>query len=211
MKLFTWDLHGTLEYGNDRLVIDISNQVLADHGYTQRFSYADSSALYGRPWNEYFSWLLEGGDDGRDRLLRDACTAIADENPERYYRQIKPTPHAHAVLRAIADAQHDQILISNARGKTLRTFIRALGYADFFPEERAFAVGGRAKEDALSDYLRTRDEYDELVIIGDTAHDMRLAAVAGGATYLFAHPGSRFPDCPADHQIRDLRHLLGRL
>ena len=60
MKLFTWDLHGTLEYGNDRVVIDIGNQVLADHGYAQRFTYADSRALYGRPWTEYFRWLLGG-------------------------------------------------------------------------------------------------------------------------------------------------------
>lgn len=216
MKLFAWDLHGTLEHGNDRVVIDISNQVLAARGYSRQFSYADSGSLYGRPWKEYFTWLLGPGDDARDTLLRDACTAIADRQPLGQPGQVTPTPHAHAVLRAIRDAGHDQVLISNARETTLRVFMRALGYADFFPEGRAFAAGAREpgrqpKEEILSALLRDPGEYDGLIVIGDSARDMDLADLAGGTGYLFAHPGTRFPECRPDHRIRDLRHLLACL
>jgi hypothetical protein len=40
---------------------------------------------------------------------------------------------------------------------------------------------------------------------------MSLRDVAGGVTYLFAHPGTEFRDCEADFRIRDLRVILDRL
>jgi hypothetical protein len=54
VKLVVWELHGTLEEGSDRAVIDMSNIVLERHGYAQRLSYADSQHVSGRKWHEYF-------------------------------------------------------------------------------------------------------------------------------------------------------------
>lgn len=217
MKLFVWDLHGTLEQGNDRLVIDISNEVLARRGYAQRFSHADSPALYGRPWEDYFRWLLGGNDPARDASLRQDCIALADADPGRRAATVTPTPHAHDVLRAVAGARHDQVLISSSRTETVQAFTAHLGYQGFFPPGHALATAGPAprppepKKAALAGYLQARGPYDEIVITGDTPGDMNLAEVAGGTTYLFARPGTPFPDCPARHRIRDLRHVLASL
>lgn len=66
-------------------------------------------------------------------------------------------------------------------------------------------------EDVLTDYLRGSDEYEQIVIIGDSPSDMRLKRVAGGVTYLYAHPDFAFRNCEADHRIRDLRKVLEHL
>jgi phosphoglycolate phosphatase-like HAD superfamily hydrolase len=213
MKLFVWDLHGTLEQGNERAVIDISNRVLEDHGYTERFSYDDNPQLYGRKWYEYFAWLFRDSDHSRDLMLQDACFKLSEASPEMQCRWIKPTRHATNVLRTIRK-KHRQILISNTRAETLRVFVNVLGYEEFFSAGNAFAVDGHterpsaSKEDVLRDYLGRTDEYEMIVIIGDSPSDMRLKRVAGGVTYLYAHPDFAFRDCEADHRIRDLRKVL---
>jgi len=216
MKLFVWDLHGTLEKGNERAVIDISNSVLNRFGYSRRFSYADNPQLYGRKWYEYFEWLFEGNDHGRDLTLQEACFELSENNPEMQCRWIRPTPHAPDVLERIMSA-HQQILISNTRTETLKVFVDALGYGEFFSSENAFAVDGHAecpassKEDVLAEFLRDTGDYEKIVIIGDSPSDMKLKKVAGGVTYLFAHPDVEFRQCDADHRIRDLRLVLDHL
>jgi phosphoglycolate phosphatase-like HAD superfamily hydrolase len=217
MKLFVWDLHGTLEKGNERAVIDISNLVLQRFGHAERFSYGDNSWLYGRKWYEYFAWLFETPDHERDLALQDACFSLSESSPEIQCRWVRPTPHAPAVLREIK-SRHCQVLISNTRAETLKVFIDTLEYGDFFSSGNAFAVDGHterpvnSKADVLADYLRDADRgFDEIVIVGDSPSDMKLKAVAGGITYLFAHPDVEFRQCEPDHRIRDLRAILKRL
>jgi phosphoglycolate phosphatase-like HAD superfamily hydrolase len=216
MKLFVWDLHGTLEQGNERAVIDISNRVLERHGYTERFSYTDNPQLYGRKWYEYFAWLFRDSDHDRDLTLQDACFKLSEASPEMQRRWLRPTPHATKVLDEIRH-RHRQILISNTRTETLRVFVDVLGYKKFFSAGNAFAVDGHAehpsasKEDVLSNYLRDAGRYEMIVIIGDSPSDMRLKKVAGGVTYLYAHPDFAFRNCEADHRIRDLRAVLEHL
>jgi phosphoglycolate phosphatase-like HAD superfamily hydrolase len=217
MKLFVWDLHGTLEKGNERAVIDISNSVLERSGHPERFSYEDNPELYGRKWYEYFAWLFETPDHNRDLALQEACFSLSESSPEMQYRWVSPTPHAPAVLRDIK-SKHRQVLISNTRAETLKVFIDALEYGDFFSSGNAFAVDGHAerpvnsKADVLADYLHdAHSRFEEIIIIGDSPSDMKLTKVAGGVTYLFAHPDVKFRQCEADYRIRDLRAVLDRL
>lgn len=213
MKLFVWDLHGTLEHGNHRAVVDISNEVLAQRGYTQRFTYGDGSDLYGLKWFEYFTWLL--GDKAYDQAmeLQDACFELSESNPEMQYRWVEPTPHASEVLAEIAE-KHDQILISNTRPATLDVFLKTLDLESFFPAEKAFAVdqhtrdARRTKADILAEYLDHHPPYDEVVVIGDSPSDVRLREVGGGRAYLFTHADFQFRACDPDHRIRDLRGVL---
>lgn len=37
MKLFVWDFHGVLEKGNEGAVLEISNKILGDFRYKERF------------------------------------------------------------------------------------------------------------------------------------------------------------------------------
>ncbi|MGW0436638.1 HAD family hydrolase [Micromonospora sp. NPDC003197] len=216
MKLFVWDLHGVLEQGNDRAVIDISNEVLSTFGYEQRFDYQKGRQLYGHKWYEYFSFILPDETHDRHLELQEACFTLSEEEPDLQCRWMTPTPHVGTVLTAIG-AHHQQIVISNTRSGTLDMFLKLLELTDHFPAGRAFAVDQHVrdakttKKDVLGEYLLGRPAFDELVIIGDSASDMRLAEVAGGTTYLFAHPEFAFRDCAADFRIRDLREVLRRV
>jgi phosphoglycolate phosphatase-like HAD superfamily hydrolase len=214
MKLFVWDLHGTLERGNDRAVVDISNQVLESNGFRERFTYEDGQALYGRKWYEYFVWLL--GDHSYERALRlqEECFTLSESDPQLQYQHIEPTPYVAEVLSAIS-LRHDQILISNTRAATLDVFVKALELESYFPHDKAFAVDQhmadavRTKADALHEYLAEQHvAYDQVVIIGDSPSDMELKRIAGGLTYLYAHPEFQFRECAADFRIRDLREVL---
>lgn len=217
MKLFVWDLHGTLEWGNDRAVVDISNTVLQSNGVREHFTYEDGQVLYGRKWYEYFLWLL--GDHSYDRALQlqEECFELSESNPQLQYQHIQPTPHAAEVLSAIS-LRHDQILISNTREATLDLFIKGLELESHFPYNKAFAVDQhvadaiKTKADALRDYLAERPaHYEQLIIIGDSPSDMELKRIAGGLTYLYAHPEFEFRQCAADYRIRDLREILAQV
>ncbi|MFY1615967.1 HAD family hydrolase [Micromonospora sp. WMMD736] len=216
MKLFVWDLHGVLERGNDRAVVDISNEVLSTFGYAQRFGYEDGRRLYGHKWYEYFATLLPAESHRRHLELQDACFILSEERPELQYRWMTPTPHVATVLSAVA-ASHQQIVISNTRPGTLDMFLKLLDLTDHFVPGRAFAVDQHVrdvkttKRDVLACYLTGQPSFDEIVIIGDSASDMRLVEVAGGTTYLFAHPDFAFRNCNADFRIRDLRRVLDRI
>jgi len=217
MKLVVWDLHGTLEQGNERSVIDISNLVLAEFNYAQRFSYDDNPVLYGIKWYEYFSWLLPGDSHSRHLELQEACFKLSETRPDLQCRWMQPTPHAISVLTAVK-AGHDQILISNTRPSSLAMFIKTLGYGKFFSPSNAFAVDAHTTEarltkaDVLAKYLAdTNRSYDELLIVGDSPSDMKLRDVSGGITYLYAHPGLGFRPCDADFKIGDLREILQRI
>ena len=58
IKLFTLDFHGTLEQGTEHAVREVSNLVLADFGYDERFTPEDVDHCYGMKWCQYFAYLL---------------------------------------------------------------------------------------------------------------------------------------------------------
>jgi phosphoglycolate phosphatase-like HAD superfamily hydrolase len=217
MKIFVWDLHGTLERGNELAVLDISNRVLEEFGYDERFNYSDAAELYGRKWREYFAWLLPNEQEARWAELQDACFKLSEMAVDLQAKRIKPTEHANEVLRAIG-ARHRQIILSNTRSETLRVFIHVLGIEPFFPEGTFFAIDGHtpsavnaSKNVALANFLAGHEKPEEIVIIGDSPEDMKLADVAGGVRYLYTHPEFRPRPCEADFHISDLREILERV
>jgi phosphoglycolate phosphatase-like HAD superfamily hydrolase len=216
MKLYVWDLHGVLEQGNDRAAIDVSNTVLSEHGYSERFTYEDGVRLYGLKWYEYFEYLLPNEDHEQHLVLQEASFKLSEEKPEIQYRSTTPTPHAEAVLRQI-QIKHAQVLISNTRPASLRMYLELLKIEAFFPDGLAMAVNLHmrnavtSKREALAQFLSGRQSFEEIVIVGDSPGDMRLSEVAGGTRYLYSHPGFDFRPCDADFQIRDLRRVLERI
>ncbi|MGW4562373.1 HAD family hydrolase [Streptomyces sp. NPDC004561] len=213
-QLFVWDLHGTLEQGNDRAVVDVSNRVLERHGYPERFTYEDGMKLYGSKWYEYFQWLLPHKTYETWSHLQDDCFDLSESDIQLQCRWLQPSDHAREVLTSIAEhADWDQILISNTRTANLKIFIDALGIAPFFPEGSHYAVDGHSareratKKEVLRDHLKNK-HYDHLIFIGDSPSDMRLKEVAGGTTYLYTHGDFPFRECEADYKIRDLRAIL---
>jgi phosphoglycolate phosphatase-like HAD superfamily hydrolase len=212
MKLFVWDFHGVLERGNEDAVIEISNTVLEQFGYVERFTQAENEQLYGRKWYEYYEYLLPGEAHERHLDLQKASFDMSDNRADIMAKHVKPNHHAPEVLSAIA-LSHRQIVISNTKPSSLVLFIAAAGLTDYFDKDNAFAVDmhrrdyKRTKQDVLREFLDSNPA-DEVVIIGDSKSDMELSGVAGGVRYLYAHPHRVFKDCDADYRIHDLRDLL---
>lgn len=215
MKLFVWDFHGVLEKDNDRAVLDISNRVLAAAGLAQRFSSEDNAKYYGLKWYEYFERLLPHLTHEEHLELQAACFAFMENNLHVIEQHIKPNDFAVEVLQAIRGAGHDQIVLSNTRPKDLDWFIHAVHLEEYFPVDKVVGVNAHQKhgnkQDALREYVPGKNFVD-LVIVGDSASDMRLQEVAGGTTYLYRHPHlPALESVAADHSIGDLRKVLAEL
>lgn len=216
MKLFVWDFHGTLEKGNERAVQEVSNLVLESLGYDERLSEEDSQRLYGRNWYEYFEHLLPQESHERHVQLQEVAFLLSNSRPDIIAKYVKPNDHAHEVLDAILASDHDQIVISHTLPESLELFLDVVQMVQYFPEGSAFAVNGharevqRTKQDVLREFLNGRS-YRKIIIIGDSEKDMQLVSVAGGISYLYAHPGRPFPDCPVDYRIQDLRKIFSEL
>ncbi len=212
MKLFVWDFHGVLEKDNDLAVLDISNQVLAEAGYTERFSEADNQKYYGLKWYQYFERLLPHLTPEQHMALQTACFTYAEANWHILEKHIKPNDNVPEVLTAIQSAGHDQIILSNTRPTDLLWFVPAVHIERYFPPDKVIGVNAHEKhgdkKEALRHYLHGKT-FDDIVIIGDSQHDMELQEVAGGVTYFYNHPhlpATRL--VKADHTITDLRDLL---
>lgn len=219
MKLFVWDLHGTLEQGNEYAVVEISNKILQDFGYRQRFTDDHVSQLYGLKWHEYFSFLLPEESPERHIELQAACFLYSNgaEGTAIIAKHMRPSRNSLEVLEAIARS-HEQVVISNTTPASLPIFLNALGMQGYFGQGRAIAVNQHVRDakhtkyEALVDYLQDRTP-DDIIVVGDSATDIELARQAGAKAYLYAHKGAQFRGGQdvGDYQIRDLAELLREL
>ena len=213
MKLFVWDFHGTLEQGNERAVLEITNQVLASFGHSKRLSEKDCYRLYGVNWYEYFAHVLPQEPLEYHLQLQEAAFLLSNHHPEILARHTRPNRHAYDVLQSIAAAGHEQVVISNTLPESLDLFLQAVAMKPYFPNGQALAVNShdpqpaRTKLDVLEEFLVGR-EYQGIVSIGDSPKDVELASVHGGVSYLYTHYGRPFRECNAQHRIRDLREVL---
>lgn len=212
MKLFVWDFHGVLEKDNDLAVLDISNKVLEQAGYSERFSEENNRNYYGLKWFQYFERLLPGLTNEQHMTLQAACFEFAEKNLHILAKHIKPSDHALEVLQTIHKAGHDQIILSNTRPHDLRWFVNTVGIKEFFPDEKVIGVNAHqkhgAKPDALRHYLGGAS-FAGIVYIGDSKSDMELRQVSDGTTYFYNHPHlTPATDIQADHVITDLRKVL---
>ncbi len=214
--LFVWDLHGTLEKGNENAVIQISNQALEERGHAVRFKDGDALRLYGKHWYEYFADVLPELAHEEHIELQQRSFAISDESTELIATHMQPAVHAHEVLAAIKANGCEQILISNTIPSTIPLFLKALGMEQFFNERNAFSVSAHAKDASrnkthvLEEFLK-RKHFEKIVVIGDSASDIDLARHVGGVAYLYAHEGYPFRAQNGDYYIHDLQEILKEL
>lgn len=210
-RLIVWDLHGTLEQGNEVAVVKLSNEVLAYRGFRERFSESDAIRLYGLKWFEYFKFLLPNEEQHLWVALQDECFHLSELEFEIQRSCMSPTPWSHEVL-AHLEKNSEQVLISNTRPRNLRLFKERLGLDRFFPEGRYFAVDGHSdhratKLEVLEEYMEDRS-FERIVVVGDSASDMALGAAVGAYRVLFRHPYFRKKQIDADLHISDLRDLM---
>ncbi len=215
MRLFVWDFHGVLEKDNEKAVIDISNRVLAAAGYEQRFTDEDNERFYGLKWYEYFERLLPDLPGPEHLKLQAACFKMAEDDLSLLSKHVKPNDHAPEVLKEIANAGHQQIVVSNSRQSDLVWFLNTVGLRQFFDDEHIIGVNAhqthKTKAEALKNHLK-RTKFDKIIVIGDSEDDLRLGRAVHATTYFYKHPHRRHEDTKsADHEIKDLRQVLSEL
>src|SRR3989344_7733673 len=115
MKLFVWDLHGTLEKGNYKALIEVSNQALRDRGHNIAISPEDSRKYYGLKWHQYFAKILPNETAEEHMALYNHGSKLVEANPKQRLKMVRPNEHMHKVLDGIQEAGHEQILLSNAQ------------------------------------------------------------------------------------------------
>jgi len=214
MKLFIWDLHGTLEQGNEIAAVEVSNKILESFGYSQRFDELTGKKLYGLKWYEYYEYLLPDETHERHIELQEASFALSNspEGATIIAKHIKPSLHALLILGAIK-LKHDQIVVSNTVPESLPFYLNVLGITNYFGKNNALAVNQHSKEatrtkaDVIKDYLIGKI-YDEIIVIGDSEGDMLLADQISAKAYLYAHGGTPFRSKKGHYKINDLSELL---
>ncbi|MDQ1294514.1 MAG: hypothetical protein QG608_2397 [Actinomycetota bacterium] len=211
-KLFVWDLHGTLECGNEMAVIHLSNEVLAYRGYSERFSESQAIRLYGLKWWQYFRSLLPEQESYIWHALQEDCFQLSERDLRTQADCMSPSPRSHEVLSEIGK-MHDQILVSNTRPTNLLGFISELGLNAFFSEGKFFAVDGHSdfratKEKVIDDYLANHPKFDSIIVIGDSGTDMRLGRHVGGIRVLYNHEYLPRKNVEAEIYTSDLRDVL---
>ncbi|MEK7082150.1 MAG: HAD family hydrolase [Patescibacteria group bacterium] len=210
MKLFVWDFHGTLEKGNERGVIALSNEALARRGFTERFSGEHITQLYGKKWYEYFAHLLPHESPATHLRLQQDCIALHYERLDIVMGHIAQNDHAMEVLEAVGK-RHDQILISNTAPVHLAEFLDMVRLRRFFPQGKYFGADAHhpdaqsSKQEIAERYIAGK-KFEKIVSVGDSAGDLIVAD--NSATYLYAHPENPHRECAADYKIRDLREVL---
>lgn len=212
MKLFVWDFHGTLEKDNENAVFEISNAVLKNLGYKERFTKEENSKLYGKKWSDYFAYLLPHESGETHFFLQQKCIEYEGEHPEIIKSYIMPNDHAKYVLSKIAK-KHKQILVSNMSDVGLSRFMEAVNMFEFFPKDSAFATNSykkqvkTTKKEILKNYLKGKS-FEQVITIGDTEVDVEMGKAVGATTYLYVHPGREFSEIDADYKINNLREVL---
>ena len=103
MKLFVWDLHGTLEQGNERAVVEMSNKIASEFGYEEQFTEEDGRRLYGLRWYEYYEYLLPNEPHERHVELQKACFDFSNTRAgsNMIAKYIMPSKNAYKILSKI--------------------------------------------------------------------------------------------------------------
>jgi phosphoglycolate phosphatase-like HAD superfamily hydrolase len=212
MKLFVWDFHGVLEKDNEKAVIDISNQVLAQSGFKERFTEEDNEKFYGLKWYQYFERLLPNLTKDECLELQAKCFKFSENNLDVLAMHIKPNDNVTEVLTAIARSKNQQIVISNTRQADLIWFLEIIGIKQFFDNKDIIGVNAHqahnTKAEALKSFLKNT-HFDKIIVIGDTEDDLILGKGVGAVTYYYKHAHRQHSATKyADHTINDLRFVL---
>lgn len=218
MKLFVWDLHGTLEKGTEKACLEISNVVLKEQGWKETYSREEINLYYGRQWRNIFKEKIKGEEESYYERLEQRAFQIATENFSIVEKYIQRNDHVIEVLTAIKDKGHKQILLSNVTPENLEKFLDALELKTFFPEGNYFATGNeKGKNPKVTAFQRIIETYTELqdcIFIGDRIEDLEPVWITRGYTFLYSHPEKPFLQCSGmlpDEKITNLRKILEKI
>lgn len=211
-KLFAWDLHGVLETGNKRNVLETCRKVLEEFGIRREICMEEVSSLYGLSYLEYFRHLIPGASEEEIHRMNRRSLEIAEENARKHAR---PTPHAKKVLEKIKKSGHENVVFSNSRPEHIELFLQIIGLEelvdDYVGVPKKHERNGFCIKSYKGKQIRrysVENGFSEIVVIGDRETDISAGKEAGARTYLYTDRSDGCGETEADRVIDDLREVL---
>jgi len=205
-----WDWNGTL-LNDTWLCVEVLNGLLARRG-RRPITESDYRANFGFPVIRFYEYL--GFDTDVDSFDRVSQEFIGDYEA-RWFEECILHPDAQTVLKSMSDLGLSHSVLSAAKQEALDAGIVHYGIRDHFlglaGTDNIYAEGkiGRGRE--WMEQLPWAPE--EVVMIGDTLHDLEVAEAIGSDCILVAH-GHHSPERltatgkPVVHSLRELVDLL---
>lgn len=185
-----WDWNGTLLDDLD-LCIDIMNGLLRRRGLPP-MDRARYHAVFGFPVRAYYERL--GFDFRRDPFEELSAEFIAGYEARRHESRLQPA--AREVLAALQQAGIPQSILSAYRGETLREMVGHFGLTSFFVRLTGLDnIYAHSKTELGRAWVAELGlPGNDILMIGDTLHDLEVAETLGIDCVLVAaghHPAER--------------------
>jgi len=217
LDLFIWDFHGVLEIGNIITVLKVTNQVLKIFGFDIVVDINFIKTQYGKNWKEYYKSLNINLDEYTLNKMFKLSIILGNESAKH---NMKPQKYGHQVLKRIYKETHKNCVYSNTSTNTLITFIHHLHYENYISDCIGYDLHNTTEisKKQMIGILKSKYDYDKIVVIGDTDEDMMSGKIHGATTYLFLCPSIynkyefiNITNNYADYKINDLREILREL
>ena len=201
-KAVIWDFNGTLL---DDLAISLAtiNELLAENSLRRLPDAAAYRKVFGFPVRAYYTRL--GFDFEKQPFDR-----LAERYMELWHQKEHTaglTEGALDTLSAFRAAGVRQFLLSATEEQALKAHAASLGIAEFF--EGIYGAAdcyGEGKKSAALALKSVLGETDNVSYIGDTPHDVEIAALFGGKMYYFKG-GHQLPPQNLPETIRQAQTL----
>lgn len=208
-KLFVWDFHGVLEKGNERAVVEVTNQVLEEFGIKNRLD-LKKCVNHGKKWHLFFRHLAPNADESTIKAMVERGIEISTTT-DVLYRHTEPMDYACEVLGKIKDKGHENLILSNANQGPLEIYVDAVKIAHLINHIIGADVHTRLLDEntkiaIMNEFLKSRD-YEKIIVIGDNHSDIELGKAIGAVTFHFRRDG-KFDSSDADFRITDLREVV---
>jgi phosphoglycolate phosphatase-like HAD superfamily hydrolase len=211
--LFVWDFHGVLEKGNEYALQEVINQVLEEFKFKRRAAIEEILLLAGKSWKDHYRHFLPGVSDEILSSMANRSNELGMPAAKKFTR---PNDFAADVLSQITGHGSKSIVISHTQKDAVKFFTDLVGITEFVDAHFATDLQdnnstiAEAKIAAINKYMKGRN-FDKIVFVGDSEHDIEAGLSVGAVTYLFSTDMKRASRTKAHHVISDLREVLKEL
>ena len=179
MKLYVFDFHGTLEDGHVGAFYETLKYASSQVGLEFKLGKDFLESNRGHYFDYYFRHAFPNARN--NEFLISKLVRIAEAvGLEFAYSCIKPKEYAKFLLTELKNFG-DVVVVSNSKQEVLEEFLKITKLNDVVNE--AYGVKGNTNEDFVVKKSRKisklykRNNYKELVLVGDSEEDRRLANI----------------------------------
>ena len=178
-KLIIWDWNGTLLSDVDACVNSVNEMLeLRQMKLLSRASYKN---VFTFPVQDYYKNI------GFD-FKQESFDKLAVEYIDLYKRNSVDSPlqvGAKEALQYYKKCNYKQIIVSASEQLSLENQVKQRGIYEYFDSILGLNnIHAKSKTENAINYLKTSEQFDQIVLIGDTFHDYEVANVIGGESIL---------------------------